>query len=105
MLLVKSPLKFNRNNFIITYIFHRFLSFLYHFGIATGCELDDRVAGVRVPVGSIWSRSALGATKANIQWAPGFFPQGINQQEHEAKHSPPTSVEGKKTWIYTSTPP
>jgi hypothetical protein len=27
------------------------------------------------------------------------------RQEREADHSPPTSAEIKRTWIYTSTPP
>jgi hypothetical protein len=34
----------------------------------------------------------------------GSFP-GVKRQVREADHSPPTSVEGKKMWIYTSTPP
>jgi hypothetical protein len=28
-----------------------------------------------------------------------------NGKGHEADRSPPTSVEDKKTWVYTSTPP
>jgi hypothetical protein len=34
----------------------------------------------------------------------GSFP-GVNLPGREADHSPPTSAEVKKTWIYTSTPP
>jgi hypothetical protein len=34
----------------------------------------------------------------------GSFP-GVMRQGREADHSPPTSAEVKKTWIYTSTPP
>jgi hypothetical protein len=30
---------------------------------------------------------------------------GVKRQVREANHSPPTSAEAKKTWIYTSTPP
>jgi hypothetical protein len=33
----------------------------------------------------------------------GSFP-GIKGQGHEADHSPPTTAEVKKKWIYTSTP-
>jgi hypothetical protein len=33
----------------------------------------------------------------------GLFPR-VKQQGHEADHSPPTSAEVKKTWIYTFTP-
>jgi hypothetical protein len=29
---------------------------------------------------------------------------GVKQQGREADHSPPTSAEVKKMWIYTSTP-
>jgi hypothetical protein len=32
------------------------------------------------------------------------FP-GVKRQGREADHSPPTSAEVKKMWIYTSTPP
>jgi hypothetical protein len=34
----------------------------------------------------------------------GSFP-GVNRQGREVDHSPPTSAEVKKMWIYTSTPP
>jgi hypothetical protein len=30
---------------------------------------------------------------------------GVKLPGHEADHSPPTSAEFKKTWIYTSIPP
>jgi hypothetical protein len=33
----------------------------------------------------------------------GSFP-GVKRQGHEADHSPPTSAEVKKMWIYASTP-
>jgi hypothetical protein len=34
----------------------------------------------------------------------GSFP-GVKRQRREADHSPPSSAEVKKMWIYTSTPP
>jgi hypothetical protein len=34
----------------------------------------------------------------------GLFSRGIMRPGSEADHSPPTSVEVKNTWIYTSTP-
>jgi hypothetical protein len=40
-----------------------------------------------------------------IQWALGALFLGVKRAEREADHSPPTSVEVKKTWICTSTPP
>jgi hypothetical protein len=51
-------------------------------GIATGCGLDDRGVGVRVPVGSrvfsMSSRPALGSTQPPVQWVPGLFPRGLS---------------------------
>jgi hypothetical protein len=77
-------------------------------GIATGYGLDDRVVGVRVPVGSrIFSTSsgpALGSTQPPIEWVPGPLSPGIKRPGSEADHSPPTSAELNKIWIYTSTP-
>jgi hypothetical protein len=40
-----------------------------------------------------------------IQWVPGDLSPGIKQPGREADHSPRTSAEVKKMWIYTSTPP
>jgi hypothetical protein len=79
-------------------------------GIATGYGLDDQGVGVRVPVGSrIFfsksSRLALGSTQPPIQWVPGALSPGVKRPGREADHSPPTSAEVKKMWIYTSTPP
>jgi hypothetical protein len=42
----------------------------------------------------------MGSTQPPIQWE-----QGIKRQGPVADHSPPTSAEVKKTWLYTSTPP
>jgi hypothetical protein len=52
---------------------------------------------------SISSRPALGSTQPPIKWVGGPFP-GVKWQGREADHSPPTSAEVKKMWIYTSTP-
>jgi hypothetical protein len=78
-------------------------------GIATVYGLDDREVGVRVPVGarlfSTSSRPALGPTPPPIQWVPvSPVPRG-KAAGREADHSPPTSAEVNKSWIYTSTPP
>jgi hypothetical protein len=51
------------------------------------------------------SRPALGPTQPPIQWILGALSPGIKRQGHDADHSPPTSAEVKKMWIYTSTPP
>jgi hypothetical protein len=74
-------------------------------GIATSYGLDDREVGVRVPTGvknflfSKSSRPALRSTQPPLQWVPG-----IKRPGSEVDHSPPTSAEVKKMWIYTSTP-
>jgi hypothetical protein len=46
------------------------------------------------------SRSALGPTQPPIQWLPG-----VKRAGRETDHSPQTSADVKKLWIYTSTPP
>jgi hypothetical protein len=77
-------------------------------GIATSYGLDDRGIGVRVPVGSrIFSspdRPALMSTQPPIQWVPGIYPREVKRPGREVDHSPSTSAEVKKMWIYTSTP-
>jgi hypothetical protein len=56
--------------------------------------LDDRGVGVRVPVGS-----SVVHTTSYPMGTEGSFTGG------KADHSPQTSAEVKKMWIYTSTPP
>jgi hypothetical protein len=53
----------------------------------------------------ISSRSALGPTPSLIQWVLWVLSTGVKRQGREADHSPPTSAEVKKTWIYKSTLP
>jgi hypothetical protein len=78
-------------------------------GIAIGYGLDDSGVGVLVLVGSrifsALSRPALRSTQPPIQWIPGAVSQEAKQLGREADHSPPTSSELKKMWIYTSTSP
>jgi hypothetical protein len=40
-----------------------------------------------------------------IPWVPGTLSQGVKWTGGMADHSPHTSAEVKKTWVYTSTPP
>jgi hypothetical protein len=80
-------------------------------GIATGYGLDNLGIGVRVPgVSRIFSSQR----RPERLWGPpnllyneyrGLFPRGVKRPRRETTHSPPTSVEAKKMWVYTSTPP
>jgi hypothetical protein len=54
---------------------------------------------------SLASRQTLGSTQPHIQWVLAALSPEIKQPVREADHSPPTSTEVKKMWIYTSTPP
>jgi hypothetical protein len=42
------------------------------------------------------NESALGSTQPPIQWVPGALSSGVKRLEHEANHSPPSSVEVNK---------
>jgi hypothetical protein len=66
-------------------------------GTATGYGLDDRGAGVRVPVES---KVFFSPRRPNRFWGPlngyrGFFPRGKSAGA-EVDHSPPDSAEVKK---------
>jgi hypothetical protein len=79
-------------------------------GIVAGYGLDDRVqrsspGRVKILRFSISSRPALGPTQPPIHRVPGALSPAVKRKGREADHSPPTSAEVKKTWIYTSTPP
>jgi hypothetical protein len=77
----------------------------------TGYGLDDREVGVRVPVKSRICSSPRrpdrlwGPPSLLSNWVPGVLSPGVKRQGRDADHSPPTSADVKKTWIYTSTPP
>jgi hypothetical protein len=72
-------------------------------GIATGYGLDDRVVGVRFPVGSPCPDRLWGPP--NLSWGGGGVYPVVKRPGHEADHSPLTSAEVKKIWIYTTTSP
>jgi hypothetical protein len=98
----------------LTYVFPFYFLYLYVlfcFLLPTGYGLDVRGVGVRVPVWSrIFSSSCrpdcpLGSTHPPIKWVPGTLSPGVKRRGRETDHSPPTSAEVKKMWIYISTPP
>jgi hypothetical protein len=71
--------------------------------------MDDREVGVQVPIRlrilfSHVIETVLAPTQSPIQWITGAFSPEVKQSGLEADHSPPTSVEVKKTRVYTSTP-
>jgi hypothetical protein len=80
-------------------------------GIVTGYGLHDQGGGSLSPYRvknvqfSISSRPALGSTQPPVKWVLGALSRGVKRQGCEADHSPPTSAEVKKMWIYTSIPP
>jgi hypothetical protein len=49
-------------------------------------------------------RPALRSTQPPIQWVPGALSPRVKRPGRVVDHSPPTSAEVKKIWIYTSTP-
>jgi hypothetical protein len=49
------------------------------------------------------SRPALGSTHPPIQWVPGTLSPGVKRPGRGTDHSPPTSAQVKKKWVYTST--
>jgi hypothetical protein len=67
-------------------------------GVATGCGPDDIGVGIRVSVGSGISSSPC---RPDWLWGPpSLLSNGYKGQGRETDHSPPTSAEVKKMWIY-----
>jgi hypothetical protein len=75
-------------------------------GIRAGCARGRSSSPGRVKnfYFSISSRQALGSTQPPIQCVPRALSPGVKREGREADHSPPTSTDVKKMWIYTSTP-
>jgi hypothetical protein len=80
-------------------------------GMVTGYRPDGRGVRVWVPVGvrffsSHVTQTGSGAHRASYPTGTGgLFPLRVKLQGREPDHSPTTSAEVKKMWIYTSTPP
>jgi hypothetical protein len=78
--------------------------------VATGYWLDDRGVADRVPVGSrIFFlhvvQTGSGAHLTSYPMGTGGSFRWVKRTVREADHSPPTSGQVKKIWIYTSSPP
>jgi hypothetical protein len=71
-------------------------------GIRAGRPGFDSRQGQQI---STASRPIVGPTQPPIQRVLGPLSPGVKWPGLESDHSPPTSAEVKKTWIYTSTPP
>jgi hypothetical protein len=79
-------------------------------GIATGYGLDDRGVEFESREGQEFSllhvvQTGAGAPPISLSNRQRGLSPGVKRQGREADHSPPTSAEVKKMWIYTSTPP
>jgi hypothetical protein len=76
---------------------------------SAGIRLDDRgfenQQGLGIFLFTTESRPALEPTEPPIQWLPGALSLVVKRPGREADHSPPSSVELKNAWGYTSTPP
>jgi hypothetical protein len=48
--------------------------------------------------------TSSGTYPASIQWALGALSLGIKQKEHEAEHSPPSSLEVKNSGVIPPIP-
>jgi hypothetical protein len=80
-------------------------------GIATGYGLEDHgVWEFESRLGQKFSllhivQTGSGVHPTSYTMNTGSSFPGVKRQRREADHSPPTSSEVKKMWIYTSTPP
>jgi hypothetical protein len=108
-----SPI-YNGNNYKVRINSNIFLSMMTQFlrsrysdWLRTGRRRDRSSSPGRVKnfLFSTSSRPALGPTQPPNQWVPGVLSPGVKRPGNEADHSPPTSAEVKKMWIYTSNPP
>jgi hypothetical protein len=81
----------------------------YLSGMALGYGLDDRGFESREGLGifllTTASRPVLGPTGSPTQRVSEALPLWVKRPGREADHSPPSSVEVKNAWNYTTTPP
>jgi hypothetical protein len=78
-------------------------------GIATVYGLDDRGVEFEPRWGQDFSllpvvQTGSGVHPTSCLMGRGAFSPRVKRPGREADHSPPTSAEVKKTWVYTSRP-
>jgi hypothetical protein len=74
-------------------------------GIATGYGLDDKEGReFEFRLGEKFLLLHIIQTGSGVHPTSYKMGTGVMRQGHEAHHSPPTSAEVKKVWIYTATP-
>jgi hypothetical protein len=71
--------------------------------IRGGRELESRQGKKLSHLHIVQTGSEVHPTSYKMGTGGSF--SGVKRQGREADHSPPTSAEVKKMWIYTSTPP
>jgi hypothetical protein len=76
--------------------------------IATGHGLDDRGSEFESLCVQEFTllhiiQTSLGPIQLHLQMFPGLLCPDVKGAGHKADHAPTTNVEGKITWIYTST--
>jgi hypothetical protein len=90
---------------------YRLVDKYHRFGWNCITSSEDGICGLLRNVGACQTKCVtaqetviwvLGPTQPPIQCVPGAIPPGVKRSGHEADLSPPTSVEVKNTWIYTS---
>jgi hypothetical protein len=74
-------------------------------GIAFSYGVDGRGVRVRVPGGSKIFLVLIDSEAHPASYRMNAHSLGVKWLGRDTDHSPPTSAEVKKTWIYTSTPP
>jgi hypothetical protein len=77
-------------------------------GIATSYGLRNRISspgGVKNLLLSQIVQTGSGFHQTSYPMVPGALSPGVKRPGREADHSPPTSAEVKKMWMYSSTLP
>jgi hypothetical protein len=88
-------------NLLFSYVLYR----RYSDWLQAGRPIDQSSGPGRVKNFLHCVQTGSGAHPASYPMGTGGSFPGVKRQGREADHSPPTSAEVKKMWIYTYTPP